>query len=64
MQDPVPEMIVAINNYLHLYHLYRQPVCTTEDTKTMGKMADALLEELVRVFPLDSVSTGQKWKGK
>jgi hypothetical protein len=47
-------MIVAINNYLHLYHLYRQPVCTTEDTKTMGKMADALLEELVRVFPFES----------
>ena len=54
-------MIMVINSYLHLYHLYRQPVCTTDDTKQMGEMADALLGELVRVFPFESRigNTGQ-----
>ena len=52
--DPIPEMIIVINDYLHLYHLYRQPVNTTDDTLQMGVMADALLEELVRIFPYTS----------
>jgi hypothetical protein len=47
-------MIIVINHYLHLYHLYRQPVSTTDDTNQMGVMADALLEELVRIFPYSS----------
>jgi hypothetical protein len=49
-------MIIVINDYLHLYHLYRQPVSTTDDTHwhQMGVMADALFEELVRIFPYSS----------
>jgi hypothetical protein len=56
--DPVPDMITAINNHLHLYHLYWQPVNSSDDTKRMRVMADDLLEELVQgiyhSFPLPS----------
>ncbi len=47
-------MIIVINEYLHLYHLYRQPVSITDDIHQMGAMTDALLEELVRIFPFSS----------
>jgi hypothetical protein len=49
--DPIPSAIMAINEWLHWYHLFRNPEPDDDDIDRLTDMGKALLSTLVRVFP-------------
>ena len=49
--DPMPEVIMVVNEWLHWYHLFRQPVHDEADLARLTDMGRALLPSLERVFP-------------
>ena len=49
--DPFPDVIMAINEYLHWYHLARTPEPDDDSVARLTDMGKALLVTLERVFP-------------
>ena len=49
--DPIPDAIMAINEWLHWYHLFRNPEPDDDDVERLTDMGRALLGTLERVFP-------------
>jgi hypothetical protein len=49
--DPFPDVIMAINDWLHWYHLARTPEPDDDVVARLTDMGKALLVTLVRVFP-------------
>ena len=49
--DPVPDAIMAINEWLHWYHLFRNPEPDDDDVERLTDMGRALLGTLESVFP-------------
>jgi len=49
--DPMPEVIKVVNEWLHWYHLFRQPVHDEAELARLTSMGRALLPSLERVFP-------------
>jgi hypothetical protein len=49
--DPIPDVIMAVNDWLHWYHLYRQPESDDESVDRLTDMGKNLLATLQRVFP-------------
>ena len=51
VSDPFPDVIMAINDWLHWYHLARTPEPDDDDVARLTDMGKALLGTLERVFP-------------
>ena len=51
IQDPIPEVIEAHNEWLHWYHLFRNPEPDDDDVARLTDMGKALMGTLERVFP-------------
>jgi hypothetical protein len=49
--DPFPDVIMAINDWLHWYHLARTPEPDDDAVARLTDMGKTLLVTLVRVFP-------------
>jgi hypothetical protein len=49
--DPIPDAIMAINEWLHWYRKYRLPEPDEDDVAQLTAMGKALLSTLERVFP-------------
>ena len=49
--DPIPEVIMTINEWLHWYHKYRMAEPDDDDVAQLTAMGKALLSTLERVFP-------------
>ena len=49
--DPIPDAIMAINEWLHWYRKYRLPEPDDDDVAQLTAMGKALLSTLERVFP-------------
>ena len=52
--DPIPDVIMAVNEWLHWYHLARTPEPDDDDVARLTDMGKALLSTLERVFPFTS----------
>jgi hypothetical protein len=49
--DPFPDVIMAVNEWLHWYHLARTPEPDDDDVARLTDVGKALLSTLERVFP-------------
>jgi len=59
VSDPMPAAIMAINDWLHWYHLYRKEEPSESDAEQVGVMGRALLKTLQTTFPFE-VNVGRK----
>ena len=51
VSDPIPSAIMAVNDWLHWYHLFRHPEPDDDDIDRLTDMGKALLTTLEQVFP-------------
>ena len=51
VSDPIPSAIMAVNEWLHWYHLFRHPEPDDDDIDRLTDMGKALLTTLENVFP-------------
>ena len=51
IQDPIPNVSMAINEWLHWYKLFRMPEPDEDDVARLTDMGKALLSTLEHVFP-------------
>jgi hypothetical protein len=51
IQDPITEVNMAINEWLHWYHLFRKPEPDDDDVARLTDMGKALMSTLESVFP-------------
>jgi hypothetical protein len=49
--DPIPGMIVAINMYLHAYHMYRAAALNKPEVKRLDNKSRDALDTLQKEFP-------------
>ena len=58
--DPIPAAIMAVNEWLHWYKLYRKEAPDEDDVIRLTRMGKSLLRTLVKVFPFTvKVGLGQ-----
>ena len=51
LADPMPEVIMAVNEWLHWYHLYRAEEADDDSNARLTTMGNDLIDTLQRVFP-------------
>ena len=63
--DPIPDVIMVVNEWLHWYHLFRQPVHDEAELARLTGMGRALLPSLERVSPFrvrgNATTTRSMW---
>ena len=63
--DPMPDVIMVVNEWLQWYHQFRQPVHDEAALARLSDMGRALLISLERVFPfrvrLSATTTRSMW---
>ena len=61
VHDPIPAAIMAVNDWLQWYQLYRKETPDESDTERLEELGRALLTTLVKVFPF-KVAVGLQWR--